>query len=407
MPRILRIINRFNLGGPTYNVAYLTKYLPPEYETLLVGGMPDESEGTSSHILQNLGLEPVVLNEMKRSINPEMDYMAFGKIRKLIRDFKPDIVHTHASKAGALGRMAASKERVPVVVHTFHGHVFHSYFGRAQTYFYKTIERRMAKVTDRIIAISEGQKEELSAEHRICPAEKISVIPLGFDLERFWTDTETKRQNFRDIYKVSDEQIAVGIIGRLVPVKNHKLFLDSAKTVWEKFPEKVRFFIIGDGELRDQLLDYCSQIGLPAAYMPQDGAQYPVTFTSWINEADRAMAGLDIIALTSFNEGTPVSLIEAQAASKPVVSTRVGGIANIVRENETALLSDLNNPEQFFSHLERLVSNHSLRNKMSFQGKEFVESRFHFTRLVQDTELLYHQLLEKKREARKLFSKFS
>ncbi len=407
MPRILRIINRFNLGGPTYNVAYLTKYLPTEYDTLLVGGIPDESEGTSSHILQNLGIEPVIIHEMKRSINPEMDYIAFRKIRKLIREFKPDIVHTHASKAGTLGRLAASKERVPVLVHTFHGHVFHSYFGKAQTLLYKTIERKIAKVTDRIIAISEGQKEELSAEHKICPSEKISVIPLGFDLERFWTDTENKRRRFRDTYKISNEQVAVGIIGRLVPVKNHLLFLDSAKKVWEKFPNKVRFFIIGDGELREHLLNYCRQIELPAAYMPDEGTSYPLTFTSWINEADLAMAGLDVIALTSFNEGTPVSLIEAQAASKPVLSTRVGGIANIVKENQSALLSDLNDPEEFAGHLERLVNDDTLRNEMSFHGKTFVESRFHYTRLVYDTELLYQQLLEKKDEGRKLFSAFT
>jgi glycosyltransferase involved in cell wall biosynthesis len=396
MPRILRIINRFNLGGPTYNVAYLTKYMPSDFETLLVGGMPDVNEGTSSHILKNLGIEPVVLNEMKRSIHPEMDYAAYVKIRKLIRDFKPDIVHTHASKAGALGRLAASKERVPVLVHTFHGHVFHSYFGKAQTYFYKTIERRMAKLTDRIIAISEGQKNELSIEHKICPAEKISVIPLGFDLERFWTDVEAKRLIFRETYKIGDDQLAVGIIGRLVPVKNHILFLDSAKSVWEKFPEKVRFFIVGDGELRDQLLNYCSHIGFPATFMPDDGARYPVTFTSWINEADKVMAGLDIVALTSFNEGTPVSLIEAQAASKPVISTRVGGIANIVRENETALLAEPGNPNEFVEQLERLICDNVLRMNMSNHGKAFVESRFHYTRLVRDTELLYRQLLEKR-----------
>jgi glycosyltransferase involved in cell wall biosynthesis len=396
MPRILRIINRFNLGGPTYNVAYLTKFLPPEYETLLVGGMPDESEGKSAHILQNLGIEPLIINEMKRSISPEMDYVAYRKIRKLIREFKPDIVHTHASKAGALGRLAASKERVPVLVHTFHGHVFHSYFGKAQTYFYKSIERRMAKMTDCIIAISEGQKEELSGEHRICPAEKISIIPLGFDLERFWTDSEIKRRRFRDTYKLAEGQVAVGIIGRLVPVKNHLLFLDSAKNVWEKFPEKVRFFVIGDGELRSQLLDYCQLIGLPAAYMPDDSSRFAVTLTSWINEADRAMAGLDIIALTSFNEGTPVSLIEAQAASKPVVSTRVGGIANIVRENETALLSEVDNPREFTEHLERLVLDNSLRMSMSLNGRIFVESRFHYNRLVKDTDLLYKRLMEYK-----------
>src|SRR6056297_2377105 len=185
MPKILRIINRFNLGGPTYNAAYLTKYLPSEFETLLVGGEKDDSEGSSLHILNQLNLEPVILNEMRREVNPFQDRLALNKIKQLIADFKPDIVHTHASKPGALGRLAAVQMQVPVIIHTFHGHVFHSYFNPAKTKFYKTLERKLAKVSTRIIAISEKQKEELSIDHEICPAEKIEVIPLGFDLNRF------------------------------------------------------------------------------------------------------------------------------------------------------------------------------------------------------------------------------
>ncbi|HET7819807.1 MAG TPA: glycosyltransferase, partial [Bacteroidia bacterium] len=152
MPKVLRIINRFNLGGPTYNAAYLTKYLGNGFETLLIGGAKDETEGSSEFILKNLGLDYKVIPEMRRSINPLLDYQAYNKIKDIIKEFKPDIVHTHAAKAGALGRKAAFACNVPVTVHTFHGHVFHSYFNSFQTWYIKRIERALAKRTTAIVA---------------------------------------------------------------------------------------------------------------------------------------------------------------------------------------------------------------------------------------------------------------
>lgn len=392
MPRILRIINRFNIGGPTYNVAYLTKYMPPEYETLLVGGMHEESEEGSSHILSNLGLEPVIIGDMKREIGLRDDYAAYRKLRYIIHKFKPDIVHTHASKAGALGRLAARNEGVPLVVHTFHGHVFHSYFGKAKTYFFKAVERNLARGTDRIVAISDRQKDELAVDHKICSPDKISVVPLGFDLQRFWTGQERKRAEFRARYFLAEDDIAVGIIGRLVPVKNHPLFLEAAKRILAQTRKNVRFFIIGDGESRDPLMEKSRSLGLDTVYQP-DGGAHTVTFTSWIKEADWAMAGLDIIALTSFNEGTPVSLIEAQAASRPIVSTRVGGIENIVLEGNSALLSQNDHVEHFADNLLSIIENDGLRHELSLNGRGFVEKRFHYTRLVDDMSSLYASLL--------------
>ena len=161
MTKVLRIINRFNLGGPTYNVAYLSKYMSDEFETLLVGGAKDSTEESSNFIVENLGLKPVIVEEMLREIDIKNDFTAFRKLKKIIREFKPDIVHTHASKAGTLGRLAAASCGVPIIVHTFHGHVFHSYFGKLKTTFYKNIERYLAKKSTAIIAISEIQKKEL------------------------------------------------------------------------------------------------------------------------------------------------------------------------------------------------------------------------------------------------------
>ena len=389
MVKVLRIINRFNLGGPTYNVAYLSKYLPSEYETLLVGGAKDDSEESSDFILNELDLKPIIIEEMKREINLKNDYIAYKKLKKIIKEFKPDIVHTHASKAGTLGRLAAYSCGVKVVVHTFHGHVFHSYFGKLKTTFYKSIERYLAKKSTAIIAISEIQKDELVNQHRICDASKVHVIPLGFDLTRFHENQEIKRENFRKRYNLDSDEIAISIIGRLVPVKNHALFLEGLKIVSKKTSKKIRAFIVGDGESRQLIEEKTKELNIPYTDGTKSKEKALLTFTSWIKEVDNVLAGSDIIALTSFNEGTPVSLIEAQAANKPIVSTNVGGIENIVIEDDTAFLCNNNNVNEFANQLLRLIENDSIRLTMQTNGWSHVKEKFHYTRLLVDVESLY------------------
>ncbi|HSY75924.1 MAG TPA: glycosyltransferase [Bacteroidia bacterium] len=392
--RVLRLINRFNLGGPTYNVTYLTRYMAPEFETLLVGGMKEDSEASSDFILEQNGVKPVIIKEMRRSINPMNDIAAYKEIKKLIQDFKPHIVHTHAAKAGALGRMAAFSCNVPITVHTFHGHVFHSYFGNIQTAVYKNIERYLAKRTTALVTLSEKQKHELSAIHKIAPADKFNIVPLGFDLERFWTNQEAKRKQFREQYAIADNEIAVGLIGRLVPVKNHKLFLKAFQLAKAKTTEKIKAFIIGDGELKESLMEYCKEIGLSFTSRTNLHSNADVFFTSWIQEADIATAGLDIIALSSLNEGTPVSLIEAQAAGRPIVSTQTGGIENVVIPGVTALLSAVNNTEAFAENLIKLSNDRALRQGLSEKGRDFVMKHFHYTALALNMSNLYHKLIE-------------
>ncbi|MFL5763427.1 MAG: glycosyltransferase [Bacteroidia bacterium] len=392
MPKVLRIINRFNLGGPTYNVAYLSKYLGPDYETLLIGGAKDESEESSGFIVENLGLKPVIVDEMLREINLKKDYAAYKKIKKIIQEFKPDIVHTHASKAGTLGRLAARSCNVPVIVHTFHGHVFHSYFGKLKTAFYKTIERYLAAKSTAIIAISEKQKEELSEIHGICKAEKIRVIPLGFDLGKFRENMNGKRDAFRSKYLLEEDEIAITIVGRLVPVKNHSLYLEALKIVSERSGKKIRGFIVGDGEERAAVEAKATALGIHFSSGPGKAL---LTFTSWIKDVDIALAGSDIIALTSFNEGTPVSLIEAQAAGKPIVTTCVGGVENVVIPEKTALLCGSLEKEKFAAALLKLTENEMLRSSMSEKGWDHVRSAFHYTRLVTDVKNLYDELLKK------------
>lgn len=387
MIKVLRIINRFNLGGPTYNVGYLTKYLSDDFETLLVGGVKDESEASSDFIIENLGLKPIIIPEIKREINIKNDYIAYKKIKQLIQEYKPDVVHTHASKAGALGRLAASACNVPVIVHTFHGHVFHSYFGKIKTYLYKSIERYLARKSSAIVVISEKQKHEIVDVYKVVNDEKVRVVPLGFDLMKFQINKAEKRKAFRAEYKINDEEIVISIIGRLVPIKNHDLFLRGLKIVAEKTNKRIRALIIGDGESREVLENKANELGL------LNTEKNILTFTSWILDVDIALAGSDIVVLTSLNEGTPVSLIEAQAANVPVISSRVGGVENIVLEGETALLFDSGDVQGFSTHLLALVEQDDLRKRMQQHSWEHVKDKFHYTRLVGDIEGLYRSEL--------------
>lgn len=395
MPKVLRIINRFNLGGPTYNAAYLTKYLPDEYETLLIGGDKEESEDSSQHILDDLGIDPLIIPEMRRAIRFGNDYSAYKKIKQIIEEFKPDIVHTHASKAGTLGRMAAFACDVPAVVHTFHGHVFHSYFSKAKTTIFKRIEKRLAEKSSAIVAISDIQKKELGEIHKIAPLEKIEVIPLGFDLQRFQVDLDKKRAVFRAEYQIDDDEIAIGIIGRLVPIKNHKLFLQGLKYVLENSDKKIRAFIVGDGESRDEIMAYAKELSIEFCRSNIELNKAPLTFTSWIKNIDVVNAGMDIIALSSLNEGTPVSLIEAQAANNPIISTNVGGIENVVIQNKTGLLSGIEDVEAYGKNLLDLIEDENKRKSMQKEGWNHVKDQFSYTRLVNDIDLLYKKLLKK------------
>ncbi len=396
MPRVLRIINRLNLGGPTYNAAYLSKFLEPDFETLLISGMKNDNEESSEFIVKQLDLHPVYMPEMYRELHPLRDYKSYYKLRKIIEEYKPDIVHTHAAKAGAVGRLAALHSGVPIIVHTFHGHVFHSYFNKVKTKVFIEIERYLAKRTTAIISLSDAQKHDLSEVYKIAPAEKFKVIPLGFDLVRFGENKAEKRAAFRKKYNLDEDEIAIGIIGRIVPVKNHEFFLNVLKLISEKTTKKIRAFIIGDGEGREKTEQTATELGLKfnAGNMCDKDI---LTFTSWIKEIDVSNAGLDIVVLTSNNEGTPVSLIEAQASGKPVVSTNVGGIENIVIQNETALLSPVGDLELFTANLLRVIEDGVLRKKMSENGADFVRHKFSYQRLCSDMANLYNTLLQDNR----------
>jgi glycosyltransferase involved in cell wall biosynthesis len=392
----MRILNRLSIGGPLLNAAYLTRYLSPEFETLLVVGESELHEKKATHLTDALGIDVQTVAGMERSIHPLRDYIAYNRLIRLIRDFKPDIIHTHAAKPGALGRLAGYLEKVPVVVHTYHGHVFHSYFNPVKTRFFLEIERRLGRVSDALIAISPEQKDELANTYRIAPEEKFRIVPLGLDLDRFQFDRASKRKAFRSAYGLQENDIAVVITGRLVPIKNHSLFLQALATAKKQTAKRLIGFIVGDGEMREVIEQEARELGLQFSGSDARKPHEDLVFTSWRTDIDMVNAGADIIALTSLNEGTPVSLIEASAACCPVVSTRVGGVESVVLEGQTGYLVESRDVDSFADRLVRLAENPELRNQLGQAGAEHIRSKFAYQRLVSDMAALYHELLEKK-----------
>jgi len=271
-----------------------------------------------AYLAEAHGVTPVLVAELGRELSPLRDLVTLLKLWRLMRRLRPDVVHTHTAKAGFVGRWAAWLARVPVRVHTFHGHVLHGYFGPRKTALFRWLERLTARLTDRLITISPALRDELAQTYRIAPAEKFVVVPLGLDLEPY-VSAPRRTGAFRTEWGIPPDAPLVGIVGRLVPIKNHALFLQAARRVREQVPG-ARFAIVGDGELRAALEAQADAPGLAGA----------VTFTGFLRDLRPVYSDLDLLVIASDNEGTPVSIIEALAAGVPVVSTAVGGVPDLL-----------------------------------------------------------------------------
>jgi glycosyltransferase involved in cell wall biosynthesis len=392
MYKVLRILNRTNVGGPVLNATLLTHFLAPEFTTTLLAGHPTPNETQADALLRQFDVTPVYLDEMGRSLNLLADWRTFFKLRRLIKQLSPQVVHTHAAKPGAVGRLAAASCRVPVIIHTFHGHIFHSYFSPAKTRFFIAVERFLARFTTRIIAISPLQRQELVETYKIAPAKKFAVIPLGLYLSPFMEHTAEKRLAFRKQYNIADHVVVVSIVGRLAPVKNHQLFI-KALALLQQRSLAFKAFIVGDGECRADIELCCAKHHLKYCKSNAYDDESSVIFTSWRSDIDVVNAGSDIIALSSLNEGTPVSLIEAQATGRAIVSTNCGGIGDVVIPGETALINELHDETAFAENLYKLALNEPLRSEMAKKGQEWVQQKFSHTRLVNDVRNLYLTLL--------------
>ncbi|RCL65053.1 MAG: glycosyltransferase [Bacteroidetes bacterium] len=389
--RVLRIANRLNIGGPTYNVCYLTKHLGDSFETLLIAGQEDSSEGSSLYIAESMGLSPRLIPSMRRSINFSQDRKAYLEVRKIIREFKPHIVHTHAAKAGAIGRYAAYKEKVPVVLHTYHGHVFHSYFSKIKTSVFLAIERFLARRSSALIAISPLQKKELSEDYKIASPSKFRMVPLGFDLDRFFENMENKRASFRECWGLRGDVLAIALVGRLVPVKNHPLFLESISFVKSHTKKKIQVFLVGDGEEKNALITLCDELKLSYNTMPDPSAD--VIFTSWIEDVDRVFAGIDLVCLSSKNEGTPVSLVEAGCAGRAFISTDVGGIRDLLIDPQQGIVTPKNNVEAFKEALLNWVISAKPGSALGLNVRNTIAKKYSYKQLCLKMSKVYEELL--------------
>ena len=382
--KIIRIIARLNIGGPAIHATLLTKRFDAEgFESVLVTGQPEPDEGDMSYLTEEMGLRMRFISGLRRSIGL-CDIKAFWQIFYLLRREKPDIVHTHTAKAGTLGRIAAILAGVPVRVHTFHGHTFHSYFGTKATRFFLFMERILARFTDKTVTLSKGQFEEICYKFDIASPYKTSIIPLGFDLKPF-LECETKKGLLRARLGIKKEERLVGIIGRPVPVKNHALFLHAARRILDRKTD-VRFLMVGGERLPENMKVLCEELKLGDRLI----------FLGWERDMSAIYADLDVVGLTSLNEGTPVSLIEAMASAKAVVATDVGGVKDIVRHGVRGYLVPSQNEAAFADATIQLLNDDHLAREFGSNGREFAKKNFSEERLAKDTEHLYQKLVMSK-----------
>ena len=397
--RLIRIIDRLNVGGPAKHVTWLTAGLDPaEFETVLVTGTVPPGEGDMSWFARQAGVEPHVIPEMSRELSPR-DLVVVLKLLRLFLRYKPDLIHTHKAKAGAAGRAAALAYNLLTggrckVVHTYHGHIFHSYYGRAKTAVFIAIEKALARLaTDRIVTISDQQRYEIRDIFGVGRPAQHRVIPLGLDF------TVTGPATLRSELAMDKDTPLIGIVGRLCEVKNHGMFIEAASLLWERRhpcrhgDKDCCFAIIGDGHLREELERQARDMGVEEA----------VYFTGFRDDVLNQYDDLDVVAITSLNEGTPLTLIEAMSRGVPAVATEVGGVVDLmgeprgVRDGLTLWEHGITVPsrdvERFARAVGYLIDHPEERMAMGARARDFVRARLSKERLIKDIVGLYRELM--------------
>ncbi len=413
--KIVRVIARLNVGGPARHVVWLTAGLQgSDCESLLVAGMVPPGEEDMGYFAADHGVAPLLIPQMSREISFK-DALTIWKLYRLFCRERPDVVHTHTAKAGTVGRIAGllyrwltpstllGRPRQCLFVHTYHGHIFHSYYGPLKTRLVLSIEKVLARlITDRIVVVSEQQRREIQERFGVGRPDQFVVIPLGLDTHSF-AEWRNRRQLFRDELGSTKDELLVGIVGRLTEIKNHELFLRAVALLKERLADeksrpRVRFVVIGDGSLRDRLEVQARALGLVE----------DVIFVGTRRDPENFYAALDIVALTSLNEGTPLTLIEAMANARPVIATAVGGVVDLLGETvedhqnkrytvcRRGLSIQSNDPVAVAAGLFHLIENPELRTELGSRGQEYVVSNYSRERLLDDMKTLYKQLLERR-----------
>ena len=378
---ILYIIARMNIGGPALHVAQLSSgLLQKGFETTLVSGRQADTEGDMTDLAEEYGLRFHLYNNLGARPSPLNDLYACSRLWRLMRLTSPRIVHTHTAKAGALGRIAAKLAKVPIIVHTFHGHVFSGYWGSGISKIIIFIERILAQLSTVILTVSESVRYEL-LQHNIAPPEKIYVLPLGLDLN-IYKNCSAKTGQFRRELGVGPNLPLIGNVGRLVPIKNHRHFLMAAHLMVEAGFEG-RFVIVGSGQLEIELQKLSRELGIGDL----------VIFTGWRRDLDRIYADVDVLVNTSINEGTPYAIIEAMAARVPVVATSVGGVPDIINSEMTGYLVS---PDDVNSLVDAIYCALKTPDAMLDAAQSYVLENHDLERMINRTVNFYSKLLKER-----------
>ena len=388
--RVLRVITRLNIGGPSIQATRLATSLDREgFDTLLIHGRLGDDEGDMSYLLPDRGTRTRYLDVLQRPISPWADLRATLAVYRAIREFRPHILHTHMAKAGLVSRVAAvcfnlthRTERVRVI-HTYHGHVLEGYFAGWTTRVFIALERMLAKATDHLIAVSSRVREELLERYHIGSASAFSVVPLGLDLDSFAAIDDYQRAAARRALGIPANAPVVTTVGRLTAIKNHALFLDLAQRITATRPDAI-FLIAGGGELRDELEADARARGLVDR----------VRFLGWRRDLATIYGATDVFVITSRNEGTPVALIEAMAAGVPGVSTDVGGVRDVIADPSMGRVVAPDDVRALSDAVSALLSDASARKAVSAVARQAVLARFGFNRLTADIARLYRRVTE-------------
>ncbi len=374
------------MGGPALHVSLLNDRLDPDrFHSRLLTGSVGVGEASLEHLAERSAGQNRQLPSLGPEISPRCDLKALRTLCAEIRRFQPHIVHTHAAKAGALGRLAAlaAGDPRPILVHTYHGHVLKGYFGPVRTALYRSIERSLAGHTDCLVGVSQATVDEL-VDLQVAPRERFAVVRLGLELSPFIGVQASDGAPFRQELGLTEEDILATFVGRLVPIKRIDILLEAVALARRKLPA-LKLAVIGDGELREALEARGAALALGSA----------VQFVGYRHDVARIVAATDIAVLSSDNEGTPVALIEAAAARRPAVATAVGGVGDIVGIN-TGRLVPPGDPVGFADALLELAESPTLRRQLGEMARSHVTARYTAERLVADVEQLYDRLLERR-----------
>lgn len=389
--KIIHIITRLDKGGSAENTLLTVLGIDKKkYEVILVKGPTYESRMSKEEhasVISDLkkaqlaGVKIVNIPFLLRRINPVYDFLALFSLYVLLIKEKPSIVHTHTSKAGLLGRLAAKLAGIPIIIHTPHGHVFLGYFGPVKTKIFIILEKLASRITNKMIALTNKERDD-QVLFKIADEDKLAVIPSGVQLNKFRELPFNEKQNFKKELGIPENSLIIGTVGRLEPVKGPEFLIKAAKLIISKYPEAF-FIFTGDGYLKQDLEKTTSKLGL----------KENIIFLGWREDPAKIISAYDVFVLPSLNEGMGRVLVEAMALGKSIVASNIGGIPDLVIHGKNGFLVPPKNPKELAKYIQILLEDKKRREIMGLAGKE-MSSDFSVENMVEKIEKLYGELLK-------------